>query len=180
LILDDPLTKIKNDIVVIGLGNTLMADEGIGCAVVAHFIDRQQEYPGVEHIAAVPAAAKQWEYHGVEFIDGGTGGMKLLHIISGRKKVIIIDCAAMGTEPGTIKRFSPEQAKSVKQLSHYSLHEADVLQIIEMSRKLGECPETIVIFGIEPKSVEHGRELSEALSRRLSEYIETIEKELNA
>ena len=151
---------MKKDTVVIGLGNTLMADEGIGCAVVADFLSRKEDFPGVE------------------FVDAGTGGMNLLHIISGRKKAVIIDCAVMGAEQGTIKRFTPEEAKSIKQLSHYSLHEADVLQIIEMSRQLGECPETIVIFGIEPWSVEHGRELSEALSRRLSEYIKTIEKEL--
>ncbi len=152
---------MKKDTVVIGLGNTLMADEGIGCVIVGHFISRLEKYPGIE------------------FVDAGTGGMNLLHIISDRKKAIIIDCAVMGAEPGTIKRFTPEQAKSVKQLSHYSLHEADVLQIIEMSRKLGECPETIVIFGIEPARVEHGRKLSETLSRRLTEYIKTIEKELS-
>jgi hydrogenase maturation protease len=153
--------KMKKDVVVVGLGNTLMADEGIGCVIADHFLGQKEKYPGVE------------------FVDAGTGGMNLLHIISGRKKVIIIDCAVMGTEPGTIKRFTPEQGRSVKQLSHYSLHEADVLQIIEMARRLGECPETTVIFGIEPGRVEHGRELSEALSRRLSEYIKTIEKELS-
>jgi hydrogenase maturation protease len=153
--------KMKKDVVVVGLGNTLTADEGIGCAIAGHFLSQQEKYPEVE------------------FVDAGTGGMNLLHIISGRKKAIIIDCAVMGTELGTIKRFTPQQAKSIKQLSHYSLHEAEVLQIIEMSRKLGECPETIVIFGIEPKSVENERELSETLSGRLSEYIKTIEKELS-
>jgi hydrogenase maturation protease len=170
---------MKKDVVVIGLGNTLMADEGIGCVVVGEFLGRQQGCPDVEHIAAVPAAAKQQEYPGVEFVDAGTGGMNLLHIISGRGKAIIIDCAVMGTEPGTIKRFTPEQAKSVKQLSHYSLHEADVLHIIEMSRKLGECPEQIIIFGIEPQRVEPARGLSERLSAELPEYIKTIEKELS-
>jgi hydrogenase maturation protease len=153
--------KMKKDTVVIGLGNTLMGDEGIGCVIAGRLLSQQEKYPGIE------------------FIDAGSGGMSLLHIISGRKKAVIIDCAVMGAEPGTIKRFTPEQTKSVKQLSHYSLHEADVLQIIEMSRRLGECPETIVILGIEPGSVEHGRELSDALSGRLSEYIKTIEKELS-
>jgi hydrogenase maturation protease len=152
--------KMKKGIVVIGLGNTLMADEGIGCVIAVRFSGEQEKYPGVE------------------FIDAGTGGMNLLHIISGRGKAIIIDCALMGTEPGTIKRFTPQQAKSVKQLSHYSLHEADVLHIIEMSRKLGECPQQIIIFGIEPQRVEPVRGLSERLSAELPEYIKTIEKEL--
>ncbi len=153
--------NLKKDVVVVGLGNILMADEGIGCVIAGLLLARQEEYPSVE------------------FIDIGTGGMSLLHIISGRGKVIIIDCAAMGTEPGTIKRFTPEQAKNVKQLSHYSLHEADVLKVIEMSRQLGRCPETIVIFGIEPQQIQQGRKLSETLSAKLTEYINTIEKELD-
>lgn len=152
---------MKKDVVVVGLGNILMTDEGVGSAIVASFSAYSQKYPLVE------------------FIDAGTGGMKLLHTIAGRKKVIIVDCALMGTGPGTIKRFTPEQVQSVKKLSHYSLHEADVLKIIEMSRKLGQCPEKIVIFGIEPQRVEFGRELSRTLSERLTEYITTIEKELS-
>jgi hydrogenase maturation protease len=153
--------EMKKDVVVVGLGNTLMADEGIGCVIAGRFLSQQEKYPDVE------------------FLDAGTGGMNLLHIISGRKKAIIIDCAMMGAEPGTIKRFTPQQAKSVKQLSHYSLHEADVLQIIEMSRKLGQCPQQIIIFGIEPQRIETGRGLSKRLTAGLPEYIKTIERELS-
>ncbi len=153
---------MKKDIVVVGLGNVLMTDEGVGCAVTGLLAAGKQEYPNVE------------------FVDLGTGGMSLLHIMSGRKKAIIVDCAIMGTEPGTIKRFTPAQAKSVKQLSHYSLHEADVLKIIEMSRQLGECPERIVIFGIEPQRIEPKQQLSEALSAKLTEYASSITEELRA
>lgn len=151
---------MKKDVVVVGLGNTLMTDEGIGSVVVGSFLARQKDFPSVE------------------FVDAGTGGMALLHIIAGRKKAILIDCAIMGTEPGTIRRFTPEEVKNIKQLSHYSLHEADVLKIIEMSRELGQCPQKIVIYGIEPKRVESGRQLSETLSARLPEYTETIADEL--
>ncbi len=151
---------MNKDVVVVGLGNTLMADEGIGCVIASRFLSQQEKYPGVE------------------FIDAGTGGMSLLHIISGRGKVIIIDCAIMGTEPGTIKRFTPEEAKSVKQLSNYSLHEGDVLKIIEMARKLGQYPEQIIIFGIEPQRIETGRQLSERLSAKLTEYTKIISEEL--
>jgi len=153
---------MKKDVVVVGLGNTLMTDEGIGCAIAGHLLSQQEKYPGVE------------------FIDAGSGGMSLLHIIPGRKKVIVVDCALMGTEPGTIRRFAPEQVQSVKRLAHYSLHEADVLKTIEMSGKLGQSPQQIVIFGIEPQRVEPGRRLSETLSQRLSEYAATIEKEFGA
>jgi hydrogenase maturation protease len=154
--------KMKNDTVVIGLGNTIMTDEGIGCAVVGHLIALKSKFPEID------------------FVEAGTGGMNLLHIISGRKKVIIIDCALMGAEPGIIKRFTPENVKSVKRLSHYSLHDVDVLKVIEMSRQLGECPEEIVIFGIEPMRIEHGRQLSETLSAKLEGYTRCVKEELLA
>ncbi|MFA5783537.1 MAG: hydrogenase maturation protease [Phycisphaerae bacterium] len=151
---------MKNEIAVVGLGNTIMADEGIGCVIAEVLSKGQAKYPGVE------------------FIEAGCGGINLLHIMAERKKVIIIDCAIMGTEPGKIKRFTPEQAQSVKKLAHFSLHEVDVMKVIEMARRLNQCPEEIIIFGIEPQKVEHGRELSDVLSRRLNEYVAIIEKEL--
>ena len=84
----------------------------------------------------------------------------------------------MGTNPGTIKRFTPQDVSSIKQLRHYSLHEADVLGVIEMSRRLGQCPKTIVIFGIEPQSLKPSQSLSDALSSKLSDYIQAICREL--
>ncbi|MFA5424413.1 MAG: hydrogenase maturation protease, partial [Phycisphaerae bacterium] len=107
---------MKNEIAVVGLGNTIMADEGIGCVIAEVLSKGQAKYPGVE------------------FIEAGCGGINLLHIMAERKKVIIIDCAIMGTEPGKIKRFTPEQAQSVKKLAHFSLHEVDVMKVIEMAR----------------------------------------------
>lgn len=152
--------KKSKEIIVVGIGNLLMRDEGIGCAVIDHFVSCQDVYPDVE------------------FVDIGTGGFALLHLISGRKKAILIDCAKMGTEPGTIKKFTPEQVNSIKQLSHYSLHEADVLKVIEISRQLGQCPAEIVIFGVEPELIEIGQELSETLFVRFVDYITAVEKEL--
>ena len=151
---------MEKDTVVIGIGNTLMGDEGIGCKIAEHFSAHSQDYPSIE------------------FVDISTGGMKLLHIISGRKKALLIDCAVMGTEAGTMRRFTPEQAQSVKQLSHYSLHEVDVLKIIAMAHSLGDCPDEIVLFGIEPERIELGQHLSETLTARFDDYVTTIAKEL--
>ena len=83
--------------------------------------------------------------------------MSLLHLIANRKKAIIIDCAKMGAKPGTIRRFTADEVQSVKKLSHFSLHEVDILQVINLSKQLGECPDEIVFFGIEPESLEPGQ-----------------------
>ncbi len=152
--------KMKKEVVVLGIGNILMSDEGIGCRLIEKLNACNENFPFAE------------------FIDVGTKSMSLLHLMADRKKAIIVDCALMDTKAGTIKRFTPRDVSSIKQLRHFSLHEADVLGIIEMSRRLGQCPKDIVIFGIEPQSLEPGQSLSDTLSSKLSDYTQTICREL--
>lgn len=153
---------MKNDLLVVGLGNPLVRDEGVGNKIVERL------------------AAEADNFLNTDITDGGTGGITLLHLMANRKKVIIIDCANMREEPGTIKRFTPDDVKSVKQLSHLSLHEIDIMQVLEMSRKLGELPEKIVIFGIQPEILEDSIGLTEVISNNLCYYLELIRKEIKA
>jgi len=150
----------KRPVVVLGLGNPLMGDEGIG----VHLIER--------------LAASGEQYPSVDFIDAGTGGLSVLHLLDGRRKAIIIDCAFMDEPPGAIRRFTPEDVRSRKVLAHQSLHEADLIRIIEMARQLGQAPEQIVIFGIQPEQVRAGGELSRTLAEKTDEYISLILREL--
>jgi len=155
------MTTVRKKTVVLGLGNPLMSDEGIGGFIVNKL---QQTF--------------SQQLPDVDFIDAGTGGMSLLYLIEGRDKVVIVDCAFMKTTPGTIERFTPEKVDSVKNLTHYSLHEADVLKVIDISKQLGQCPEHIVLYGIEPETTELGDQLSEGVGRRIEEYVELVSKEL--
>jgi hydrogenase maturation protease len=150
----------RKDTVVLGLGNLLMSDEGIGIHLIRKLSEHQDKFPSIE------------------FIDAGTGGMNVLHLIANRKKTVIIDCVKMDKKPGTIKRFEPADVQTVKKMMHFSLHEADILRIIDLSKQLGECPQKIVIFGIEPESLELGQKLSETLSDGIDAYSVAICKEL--
>jgi hydrogenase maturation protease len=147
---------------VLGLGNPLMADEGIGVRLVVQLSRLAAERPDVE------------------FLDAGTGGLAVLHHIQGRRKVVFIDCAYMGEEPGAIRRFTPEEVRSDKVLAHQSLHEADLLRILELSQQLDEAPDEVVIFGIQPQRIESAMGLSPALEDRIDEYLAVLLKELNA
>lgn len=138
----------------------LLSDEGIGVHLVRRLSKQQDKFPLVD------------------FIDAGSAGMSLLHLIANRKKAVIIDCAQMGAKPGTIRKFASDEVQSIKQLSHYSLHEADILQVITLSRQLGECPDEVVFFGIEPETLNPGQRLSKTLSDRIDTYIAEICKEL--
>ena len=150
--------------IVIGLGNPLMADEGVGIVLIEEL--------------AKQAAAGTLPSEDVEYHDGGTGGMYLLHSIAERQKVILIDCCLMGTEPGTLKRFTPDDVNSVKQMAHLSLHEVDILNVIKMAKQIGQCPDEIVIFGIEPVKIEPQMHLNDTLGAKIHDYITAITKEI--
>lgn len=150
----------KKDTIVIGLGNILFSDEGIGVHLIRRLSENQDKFPSVE------------------LIDAGTGGMNVLHLIANRKKAVIIDCVKMGKKPGTIRQFEPADVQTTKKMMHFSLHEADILRIIELSKQLGECPDQIVIFGIEPESLELGQKPSKTLAGKIDAYLADIRKEL--
>ena len=153
---------MKKQIAVLGLGNPLMCDEGIGCFLISHLREKSEKYPDID------------------FIDCGTGGMALLHLIAGRRKVILIDCALMGTEPGTIKKFTPEDVISIKKMVHQSLHEADIIKILEMAKQLGEYPQEVVIFGIEPEEITQKQQLTRTISQKINHFIKEISREFQA
>jgi hydrogenase maturation protease len=151
---------MKKELLVAGLGNRSMGDEGVGGYIVE--LLSKQAANGI-----------------AEFVDAGTMGIRLLHLIANRRKVIFIDCAYMRTKPGTIKKFTPEKVKSVKKFGSPSLHKSDLLKIIEMSKQLGEAPREIVIFGIEPAEVREKTGLSKTIAEKIDEYISIIGREIH-
>jgi hydrogenase maturation protease len=126
---------------VIAVGNELMSDDGVGPCVLKTL-----------SAESLPES--------FDLIDGGTGGMSLLHIIKDYNQVIFIDCADFGGVPGAVKVFSPEEVHSLKTV-RYSLHEADLREVIQLSKKIQKVPETMVIIAIQPKRIEIGLPLSE-------------------
>jgi len=147
-------------ILIICLGNPLMRDEGIGTRLASEL---------TVHLAGNPD---------VDVMDLGTGGLSIIHAIEGREKVIFVDCAIMGQKPGMIRRFTPEQVQSVKARMRFSPHEGDLLNTLELSRSLRQCPDDIVIFGIEPKEIAPGEGLTGELQSNIRQYVRTILEEL--
>lgn len=153
---------MKKSTIVLGLGNPLMADEGIGVYLIERLAEQADQYGDVD------------------FIDAGTGGMSVLHLIEGRDKAVFIDCAFMDDAAGAIRRFTPDEVRSTKVLAHQSLHEADLLRILALAEQLGQCPEAVVIFGIQPEVVESRQEISKALLDKTERYLKVILAELGS
>lgn len=140
---------------IIGIGNPLMRDDGIGNAILEH-LRNHGDLSDIQEL---------------QFIELGTGGMTVLHHLAKLDGALIIDSGNMELTPGEFRVFTPDEVKSVKFLSGQSLHEFDLLQAIGMSRQLGECPPLLQILAIQPESVEWGEGLSPSLEANVGEYV---------
>jgi len=147
-------------IVVVGLGNPLMSDDGVGIRIIHSLSQRKNEFPHVE------------------FRDIGAAVHGVIHAIAHRRTAILVDCAFMGEPPGTIRRFETGDVVSKHMKHPTDLHGADLFDIIALSRRLGECPPDVVIFAVEPVNVSPGHSLSPELENRLEEYTLMIATEL--
>jgi len=146
-------------IVIIGVGNLLMKDEGIGI----HAVQALQE------IDLPPD---------VKIIDGGTSPDLISYTRAG-DKMIIIDAARAGGEPGAIYRFKPEDIAAGKG-SLTSAHEMGVVENLNLMTFTGNEPAEVIIIGIEPAVIDWGTELSPQLQQRLPALVKVVLKEIRA
>jgi len=146
-------------VLVAGLGNPLMSDEGIGVHVI-HALAREQ----------LP--------DDVRLLELGTGGLAVVHALAGCSRAVFVDCAFMGEPPGTLRRFAPGDVRDLRRLPRHSAHEGNLLDLLELARAVGTAPEDVVIFGIEPADLSPGRGPSRALRERLSYYVAAVRAEV--
>jgi len=146
--------SMKKPTVIIGVGNYLMSDEGVGIHAIAKL--REMKWPD-----------------DVELIDGGTPGVTLLHMMEGRKLVIIIDCADFGGKPGKIGIFDPDELRRDEN-TEISLHATDLLGSLELARRTGNYPEKVIIVGIQPVKIEMGTSLSGDLADSLTQLPDIV------
>lgn len=130
----------KPRIMVMGVGNILLSDEGLG----VHFLKELSEDSLPDNI---------------ELLEGGTAGLELVHLIQEVDFLIIIDAINAKDEPGAIFRFEPEEMKILPDRYEVSFHQVGILEVLAMANILGNAPQTL-IFGIQPKSLEWGLDLS--------------------
>jgi hydrogenase maturation protease len=145
-------------ILILGVGNTLLGDEGVG----VHVINKMKEMEISPNI---------------ELVDGGTALVELLHLLSKREKVIVIDAVKNGNKPGTIYRFTPRDVSVLKQ-SQISVHQIGILEALRMADLAGWKPRDVVIFGIEPKLLDWSMELSPEVTNAIPGVIKLVIKEL--
>jgi len=146
-------------IVVLGVGNILLSDEGVGVRVIEKL---QQDFD-------LPPD--------VEVIDGGTSGMEMLEDLSCADHIVIIDAVRSGSPPATIVKLTNEQVPVFfrTKLSPHQIGLSDVLATLEL---IGEQPGGVTVIGIEPVSLETGMALSPQVQTQLPKLVESVVEEL--
>lgn len=145
---------------VLGLGNILLRDEGVGVRVVQ----------AMERMALPPD---------VEAFDGGTAGLDLLDVLADRRKVVIIDAADGEGAAGSIYRFVPADL-AARCRPGVSLHEVGLLEALTAARQLGAAPQEVVIIGVKPAEVSWGLDLSPEVARLVPRLIALVRAELES
>lgn len=115
----------------------------------------------------------------VEIIDGGTPGLETVLLLQGYKRVIIVDAADMGLQPGQWRRFTPDTAelKSSENKLQGTLHAAGLAEALVLAGALDVLPPTLIIYGIQPKSLDWYQDLTEPLKAALPDLINSIVEE---
>jgi len=141
---------------VIGVGNPFRHDDGIGPAIIKILqIEDNQAFI---------------------LVDGGTDGLALLDQLTGYKKAIIVDAVQMMAKPGTVKLFTPAEAKINIKSDVLSTHGFGLAEMLKLADELGIKTE-IKIIGIQPKDISFGEGLSDEIKEQIPEILKLIKQE---
>ncbi len=133
-----------------------MCDDGIGTAVLKLLMDEPMP-------------------DDVGLIDIGISGFRILHALARiDTTAVIVDAVDFGGAVAETRCFGLEDIESIREDSELSSHESDLPKMIELSRKLGECPKTIMVYAIQPASIDPSMKLSPRLKMKLPEFAKDI------
>jgi hydrogenase maturation protease len=137
-----PATSATSRVTILGVGNVLLTDEGVGVRAIERLGD-EYRFPA-----------------NVEVYDGGTGGMGLLSVVEAADYLIVVDAVLCGAPPGTVVRFPAEDLPEGL-TRKVSAHEVDILEVLRVAELLGKRPPTLIV-GIQPRDISTtGTELSD-------------------
>lgn len=153
-----PESRSMSGCVIIGIGNPIKSDDGVGVEVVRYLEGR---LPG-----------------DVELVEGSVYCADLFSFLEGRTKVIFIDAIDAGEKPGAIFRFSPEEVRQRKTGVSLSVHDFGPYELIAAARLMKQCPEDVTFVTVQVKNVEFGEELSEEVRAAIPKVHQLILEEL--
>ncbi len=152
------MSNNEERVLILGLGNLLMGDDGI----VIHIVNELRRNDFADF---------------VDIIDGGTAGLGLLEILSGYQRVIIID--AIRDKKGAfsgIRIFSPDDINEESEGAVYSVHDMELGSCLVLMKRLGMDIPLISILGVSAKNISPTMELSAECKRSIPKAVRFIKK----
>lgn len=132
---------------IIGVGNLLYSDEGVGVHAARHLLG--QDLPS--HLLV---------------LDGGTEGLGLMDVIASLDRLVIMDCVQGGQAPGTLYQIPWQELPGTPYRLLTSMHQTSIVDVLQQVALIAPVPPT-TILGVEPLSLEIGMELSPAVRQKV-------------
>ena len=148
------LDTLDCEVLVLGIGNLLWADEGFG-------------------VRCVEQLAAEWELPpGITVMDGGTQGLYLLPYVQAARRLIVFDAIDYGLEPGTMKRVEGDEGPRFMGAKKMSLHQTGFQEVISAADLTGQLPESLLLIGVQPAELEdYGGSLRPSVKARLGDAV---------
>ncbi|WP_071318147.1 HyaD/HybD family hydrogenase maturation endopeptidase [Anaerobacillus isosaccharinicus] len=156
------LEKKTKKITILGIGNTLYSDEGVG----------------VHILPLLHKVLKDKSEEEVEIIEGATDGMRLLGPVEDTDYLIIIDAINAGKEPGTIISIKNDDIPAYFGIK-MSIHQVGFQEVLFAARIRERLPEEMIMFGIQPESLKLGLELTSTVNDRLIDLANQIKSQVD-
>jgi len=148
-------------VLVLGIGNLLLQDEGIGVHIVNE-LQRRFQFPPE-----------------VELLDGGTAGMELVEAMLDREQVIVVDAIRSDKTPGTLIHIEGDAVPAFLQ-QHLTPHQLGLADVLATLTIAGRTPNQLVLLGIVPYSMELSVTLSDPLQEQFAGLVEQVAAKLAA
>jgi hydrogenase maturation protease len=144
---------------VLGIGNLVMSDDGVGVKVVQQ-LQREYRFPD-----------------NVEVMDGGTLGLDLLPKLEGLDHLIVVDAVETGKRPGTSVRLTGEELPIALE-TKLSPHQMGLKDLLSVARLLGHSPGEMLLIGVQPGSIEMDTELTPEVEAAVEVLVANVLVEL--
>jgi hydrogenase maturation protease len=145
---------------VLGLGNILLGDEGVGVRVVER-LESLYHFP-----------------EGTQVLDGGTLALDLLPYVEDTDRLVVIDAVDMGAEPGKVVRIADEEVPTFLSIK-VSPHQMGLADILSASRLRDLYPEELVLWGVQPGVIEATLELSAPVTAQMAALVDGVLADLS-
>lgn len=153
---------MAKDTLILGVGNLLYGDDGLGVTAVQALQQRDD----------LPPEVVVW--------DGGTEGYGLIPVMTAYRRVILVDAVPMNQPAGTIRRFTWEEVKPIANERTLSLHQSDLTDALVLADTLNSLPPEVVIYGVQPHNRGWDQPLSTAVQDALPALLDALMNEVRS